>query len=123
MILQQNSVDILALSETWLNDSWPDAVLTVPGYCCYRRDRSNSTGGGILIYVKSSLFSQRLAVFESDGLLFEDLYIEFRQPHSSPILFVCIYRPPDSSSSDFTKKLGADFEKRCQQIQGNTCSW
>lgn len=49
--LQINNIDILVLTETWLNNSWPDSLVAIPGYKCYRRDRKNptkSTGGGII---------------------------------------------------------------------------
>ena len=38
LILQINNIDILVLTETWSNNSWPDSLVAIPEYKCYRRD-------------------------------------------------------------------------------------
>lgn len=43
------SSDIIAISETRLSDQVP---LHLPGYCCYRRDKLNSRGQGVAIFVR-----------------------------------------------------------------------
>ena len=50
---------ILALSKTWLDTSVVDAELTVKGHSLYRKDR-NQHGGGVAVYLKSSLTTQPL---------------------------------------------------------------
>ena len=49
MILQ--SVDILGLSETKLDNSFPTAQFKVDNFMVYRKDR-NGFGGGLLMYVQ-----------------------------------------------------------------------
>ena len=57
-------VDILLLSETKLDDSFPTAQFSLNGFCKpYRLDRS-SNGGGILLYVRDDIPSQLLTDYE-----------------------------------------------------------
>ena len=48
------SPDIICVVETWLSNSISDAELALPNYQCVRRDRDRH-GGGVLIYIHSSL--------------------------------------------------------------------
>ena len=47
-------VDILAISETKLDDSFPNAQFHINGYRVFRKDR-NQYGGGVLVYVRSDI--------------------------------------------------------------------
>ena len=53
--------DIILLTETWCNQSIPDAALSIPNYILeteVRRDRidtTNGVGGGLLVYVKTGI--------------------------------------------------------------------
>ena len=52
----KRSIDILALTETWVDETWNDVELAVPGYNLFRKDqKSNSqsrfcAGGKVIIY-------------------------------------------------------------------------
>ena len=47
-MLTNNLLDILVLSETKIDDSYPDSQLYVKGFKLYRKDRTNF-GGGLII--------------------------------------------------------------------------
>ena len=53
-LLQRNIVDKLFLSETKLEDSFPDAMFNVPNFTLHRSDR-NQRGGGVLACVRADL--------------------------------------------------------------------
>ena len=99
LMLHMKSVDILAITETWLDNSWSDNELVITGYNLFRRDRKASQGGGIIIYTHNSLSAERRSDLESE--LIEQISIEFKQFKCAPILLSCIYRPPDSNVSFF----------------------
>jgi hypothetical protein len=44
--------DIIGIVETWGRDNVTDQVFTIQGYTLYRRDRSEGSGGGIVIYCR-----------------------------------------------------------------------
>ena len=57
-LLMKNStknVDILTLSETWLNNNIDDSEVNIPGYSIVRRDRQGAMGGGVAIYFRDNL--------------------------------------------------------------------
>ena len=58
--LVQDKIDILMLSETKLDASFPHAQFQIQGYSrSYRLDR-NQNGGGIMLYVKETIPSKLL---------------------------------------------------------------
>ena len=44
--LNNKSVDVLTLSETWLDDTVQDSEFTLPGFTCVRLDRAHGTKQG-----------------------------------------------------------------------------
>ena len=53
-MLTEGHVDVLCISETKLDSSFPDAQFAVEHFSLYRSDR-NAHGGGILCYIKSNI--------------------------------------------------------------------
>ena len=66
-----NSIDILLISETKIDDSFPNAQFYIAGYTIYRRDR-NVNGGGLLLYVRKDIPSSILII----DSIYESLFIE-----------------------------------------------
>lgn len=65
--LPLSSYDIYIFSETWLNNNFHDSELGFGDYQIYRQDRkalisSSNRGGGVLIAIRRSLTSKRLAI-------------------------------------------------------------
>ena len=50
----KNKLDVLTLSETWLNSSITDLELEIPGYNLYRVDRNTKPGGGVGVYARQT---------------------------------------------------------------------
>ena len=48
-------LDIISLTETWLDDFTPDAVCHLPDFNLYRKDRTYALGGGVLCYIHHSI--------------------------------------------------------------------
>ena len=92
---------VLSLNETWLDDSFSDVELSLPGYQLMRRDRDRH-GGGIAVYIADNLSLNRLDT-PADNI--EALWFELSQPNSKKILFGAIYRPPILDASTFTDSL------------------
>jgi hypothetical protein len=57
-----NNLDILGLSETKIDESFPDAQFNVNGYNLFRQDR-NAFGGGLMFYVTNTIPSRRRNYF------------------------------------------------------------
>nr|CAI5861859.1 unnamed protein product [Callosobruchus analis] len=57
--LYNNNIDVLAISETWLNEKIETSYVTIDGYTFLRRDRG-SRGGGVGLYISNSLKFKKL---------------------------------------------------------------
>ena len=58
LVVEANTktIDVLTLSETWLNSLIFDEEIRLPGYLCVRKDRTgHKRGGGTLIYIRENL--------------------------------------------------------------------
>ena len=92
---------VFALTETWLNESYPSSLICPPHYIPFREDRRGTRGGGALILVKDVICASRLNVYSDDSLHRIDAVacqLCFGRGHDLGVL--CLYRPPDCSSSD-----------------------
>lgn len=52
-LLVNSNIDFLGLTETWL--TYYLALIVMPGYDVFRKDRDHGRGGGVLLYVKSTI--------------------------------------------------------------------
>ena len=89
------NLDIVGVTETWLNASFYDnEILSDKRYNIYRRDRGgNRRGGGVMLVVKTDLLSYRISDLElaNSEILVCDMYPFNRKKYT---ICVC-YRPPD----------------------------
>ena len=108
---QSESVDIIALTETWLRDAIDNKEINMPGYSIFRCDRMcklnpNFPHGGALCYIKDNLVVDNLNKFSNGKCEVLALTI----PMLSLSLFI-LYRPPKTSPDIFQEAI--DF---CQGI-------
>lgn len=93
-----NKVSVFAVSETWLNDKISDDSLSINGYhSIIRKDRLNSRGGGVALFVEDSLIVKRRDDLACDGI--ELLWVEIKLRKINLLCGVC-YRPPENSIED-----------------------
>ena len=88
-------VDCILVSETWLKPSLPSTSCSLPGYQLFRNDRTDRGGGGVGIYLRSTipaktvLFSQA-SITGSLEYLFLELVVHYKK-----ILLGVVYSPND----------------------------
>ena len=106
--------DVIAWTETWLNDSVDSSELAsaLPGHTWYRRDRPTHAGG-VACAVRTSLPSSRREDLEADGT--ETLVVEIGTV--SKVLFCVMYCPPGDDevlckSLDMLCDIGARYPSR-----------
>ena len=51
--MQSQTLDLLALSETRLDNTFTDSAVSIDGYTLIRRDRCRGGGGGVAMYVRN----------------------------------------------------------------------
>ena len=90
-------MDIVCLTETWVNESISDFEILTTGYDIYKNDRQNRTGGGVLIAIKSSLSSSQVC-FADLPSVFEVVMVETENlKFKRKILIMSCYRPPNDA--------------------------
>ena len=98
-MLHSSQFDVICVSETWLNDSIPDHLLTdSSSYSVFRCDRSGSRGGGTMILTKSNLTVSRVVLphnYVHLELCVVDIALT-KISNGTVRLFSC-YRPPSSN--------------------------
>lgn len=114
VLLQNNSLDLLAINETRLKETIADNEISISGSDIIRRVRSlnGQNGGGVCFYACSNIYHVVHEDLVSDQL--ENLSIEIVKPRSKPFIVATWYRPPNSpvelfsAFDDFVGKLDAD---------------
>ena len=91
LMLSESKLDILAITETHLDDETPTEEVMITGYKVARLDRKDQEGGDCIIY-----YSDSLHVYERDDLKtdIEAIWIDVTIK-SQKLLLGCVYRPPD----------------------------
>ena len=96
----KGTVDVLMISETKIDDSFPIANFLIDGFSQpYRIDR-NSSGGGIMLYVREDIPSNLLKV---ESLTIEGFYVELKL-RSENWLINCSY---NSNRNVISNHIGA----------------
>ena len=84
-------LDIICLTETWLNDTISDIELFPTGYNIFRNDRKDRVGGGTLTAIKSYLPAREITPMPID---IECVVLEIDFSSCRTALFINCYRPP-----------------------------
>ena len=98
LLITEEELDIVGITETWLNDKISDEELHIKGYTLLRNDRNDnikSRGGGVVLYVRNELHP----IHKTDltELNFpESIWCSINCNGENTLIGVC-YRAPDSS--------------------------
>ena len=98
-------VDILLISESKIDDSFPKSQFSIPGFSIpYRKDR-DCAGGGILLYIRQDIPSKLLNNFHSTfDTKYENMFVEINL-HKRKWLIGGSYNPTKSMIRHHTNYL------------------
>ena len=103
-----NNIDVLVLTETKLDSSFPTSQFLLEGFTTpYRMDR-NRYGGGIMIYVREDIPSKLLKRHEFPSDI-EGMFIELNLKKVKWLL-LGTYHPPNASDSYYFEKLSNSLD-------------
>lgn len=101
-----HNVDILCLSETWLSSKKSNKEILIPGFQPpFRRDRLDSLGGGVAIYVKDCLAASLCHPNPSLQTSIECLGINISLSRRTKLAILVAYRPPRACADAFCSEL------------------
>ena len=101
MAIEKNA-QIISLTETHLNNEILDAEVNIEGFNMYRADRTQTTKGGVAVYIRREIAaSAKILKSGSIGKIeYICIYIlEFR------LMIITMYRSPESNSEGFQKAI------------------
>lgn len=93
--IQDSELDIVGLSETWLNTEDPDQLFNIEGYNLIRRDREDR-GGGVAFYIKKFLKCKVVNDLGEPDNSLEQLWVSLNVA-GKKLCLGTMYRPPNSN--------------------------
>ena len=97
LYINDEDIDIIGITETWLNSEISDSEINLDGYTIFRKDRDHANktrGGGVALYVRSELSCVRRDDIVEVNFP-ETLWCNIDSNKESTLIGVC-YRAPDS---------------------------
>ena len=93
-------IDIIAITESWLNEDIDSDILSIDNFNIHRNDRSTGRGGGVCAYISSHIPSIRRQDLENAA--YECMWIWLR-PYRLPrplsgMMLGLVYCPPDATA-------------------------
>ena len=99
-------MDIIELTETWLDPSVLDQEILPYGYSIFRRDRPNRREGGVMLACRDDLVCTRKGDLEVNQC--ELVWCEISSASGPRFLFGVFYRQPDTNS-DYLDLVNESF--------------
>ena len=98
LIFTYNHPSIIAVTETWLNNTISDDKIHIQGYRVIQKDQLVHGSGGCALYVTDGFnFKHCLELEDHD---FEAIWIEGKI-NKTKYVIGCVYRAPDAPVDDF----------------------
>lgn len=101
LLVENSSVDVICVSETWLKETTPNSIINLNGYQIFRADRT-TRGGGVAIYIKNNIkckFISSSSNNPSNSNQVEYIFIELTS-FGKKLLLGCVYRPHRNIPTD-----------------------
>ena len=97
----EGNIDILMISETKLDESFPPSQFFLDGYSVLFRFDRNGNGGGILLYIRDNLPSKLLSLNKN----IEGFFVEINVRNKKKWLLSCSYNPTKMQISNHLAEL------------------
>ena len=101
-LIVSEKIDILALSETWLDDTITDSEICLDNYYIVRKDR-NRRGGGVAFFVSNHLRCKPCYDLCISNI--ESVWIELFPGSKRSMLLCCTYKSPSTSNIEYYDNL------------------
>ena len=98
------NIDIIVLTETKFDSSFPNSQFAIDGFSVPFRCDRNRFGGGVLIYVRDDIPSKQVTKHKLPGDI-EGVFVEINLRKTKWLIFGT-YRPPNQSAEYFFKQAG-----------------
>ena len=96
----KDNSDVLLISETKIDSSFPSEQFAIDNYEIFRRER-NCFGGGLMFHVFENIPCRKLSPEQND-CNFEIIFLEITL-HNRKWLLIGLYKPPDKKKKVLLK--------------------
>ena len=104
-----NQLDIVGISETWLNSNILNESVEINGYKIVRKDRQYGRGGGVILYIKNYIkFAEIIDINDNTA---EQVWVKFKYNKIKNVVGVLYRTPPVSEILNF-----------CSEFEENICN-
>ena len=109
-LIIKNNLDILVVSETKLNDTFPDSQFHMEGYRLIRKDReiNGHYGGGIVMFIREDIPCKELQFQVNKEI--EGIFLEINL-RSTKWLLISGYNPKKENITHFLKHVSLGIDK------------
>ena len=105
MLLMRSDLNVLTLSETWLNSSISNNEIEIEGYTLHRLDRGlgspKTGGGGVMMYTKNNHLYYHMEEWNVGTPDIEILWVKLSLKLTRPTYIASIYHPPEGNVKNF----------------------
>ena len=113
-LLKEEDIDVLCITETWLNKDTSNNLIQIEDYEVFRKDRTIKGHGGVCIYVKQHYKTRQINIQEQNEEV-EDIWLNIQVNMYKSFIVGAIYRAPNTTAKSF-----AYIEKVLQQTANTT---
>ena len=99
--------DIIIGTETWLDKDIRDSEICPRGYVLHRKDRTNKTGGGVLLAIKNEYNSEHVPELDTDC---EIVWAKMNLKGNGTI-YICSYYRRNVSDEDSLKYFETSVQR------------
>ena len=101
LLLRNNDIDILGITESWAHKEIEDAELSMEGYTMFRKDRDNkdkARGGGVILYCRDELGAVRELEDKENNS--ETIWVKLLDKDGDGMYVGLAYRSPTDGDED-----------------------
>ena len=120
--LELAQIDVIGISESWLNESIPDCLVDLKGYNLVRLDRQwndrgdlgpKKKGGGLICYTKNNLqiSDTKYSHLNCSCKDIEMQWLAVQIPNLRPIVVINAYRPPQGDTKRACKMIDESISR------------
>ena len=103
-------LDVITISEAWLNSTVTNAEVSIIGYTLFRQDRPRKRGGGVCAFIREDIKVTILKDISHVSLcLFQQLWLKLQGKKLKSVVICVSYRPPDCPLSCFEDLLKPNY--------------
>ena len=103
MWLSSALFDLLIITETKLDETFPNSQFVIQGFHLLRKDR-NMHGGGVIMYIRNGIIFQRMKHLETNCIGIESIAVKFKLGRSW-LTIIGIYRPPSLLKTQWKSEI------------------